>query len=148
MIMSGWSTVMPPSDRVVPTLRTIYWPHLSRLKLFFFLNRTVNMPVRGVVVPDWNRDIIYSCSVDVENRMLRLYRYVEGGGHKGWWIHLIGWGWTGVRVPERRSPVKGKLSEERRLQWWKVAGIGLLMYVVKPKDEMIGLLANGKDWSR
>jgi len=22
------------------------------------------------------------------------------------------------------------------------------MYVVKPKDEMIGLLANGKDWSR
>jgi len=49
------------------------------IKTFFF-NRTVNMPVRGVVVPDWNREIIYPCSVDVENRMLRLYRYVEEGG--------------------------------------------------------------------
>jgi hypothetical protein len=49
-----------------------------------FFNRTLNMPVRGVVVPDWNREIIYSCSVDVENRMLRLYRCDEGGGHKGW----------------------------------------------------------------
>jgi hypothetical protein len=50
----------------------------------FYFNRTVDMPVRGVVAPDWNREIIYSCSVDVENRMLGLYRYVEGCGHKGW----------------------------------------------------------------
>lgn len=49
-----------------------------------FLNRTVNMPVRGVVIPDWNRDIMCSCSVDVENRMLLLYRCVEGGGYRGW----------------------------------------------------------------